>query len=133
MLKLTHIRLLVSDVQAGQAFYRDVLGLDVLWADEDGHYASFKTGDVVLALNRKQAMAEAIGNAGEPSRAEGPDPVALIFAVDDVDVAYRELIDRGVALVTRPLDRPHWGIRTAHFRDPDGNLIEINHPLPPPA
>jgi catechol 2,3-dioxygenase-like lactoylglutathione lyase family enzyme len=27
------------------------------------------------------------------------------------------------------MDRPEWGIRTAHFRDPDGNLIEINQPL----
>lgn len=25
---------------------------------------------------------------------------------------------------------PDWGIRTAHLRDPDGNLIEINQPLP---
>jgi len=30
---------------------------------------------------------------------------------------------------TEPTDRSVWGIRTAHFRDPDGNLIEINHAL----
>lgn len=27
-------------------------------------------------------------------------------------------------------DRPDWGVRVAHFRDPDGNLIEINQNLP---
>jgi catechol 2,3-dioxygenase-like lactoylglutathione lyase family enzyme len=37
MTKFTHIRLLVSDVQACLSFYRDVLGMEVLWADEDGH------------------------------------------------------------------------------------------------
>ena len=26
---------------------------------------------------------------------------------------------------------PYWGIHTAHFRDLDGNLIEINQPLQP--
>ena len=33
---------------------------------------------------------------------------------------------QGVALVAEPQDRSDWMIRTAHFRDPDGNLIEIN-------
>jgi lactoylglutathione lyase len=129
MAKFTHIRLLVSDVQACLSFYRDVLGIEVLWADEDGHYVSFKTGDIVLALNRKQAMAEVVGSANRAARADSQDPIALILAVDDVDVAYRELTAKGIAFVTQPMDRPHWGIRTAHFRDPDGNLIEINEPL----
>jgi lactoylglutathione lyase len=129
MTKLTHIRLLVSDVQACLSFYRDVLGFQVLWGDEDGHYVSFKTGDIVLALNSKRAMAEAIGSANKAARADGQDPIALILAVDDVDAAYQELRAKGIAFVTLPVDRPHWGIRTAHFRDPDGNLIEINESL----
>lgn len=128
-LRFTHTRLLVSDVEACFLFYRDKLGLDVLWADDEGNYASFKTGDVVLALNRRQSMAEAVGTVGKPSSVECQDRVALIFAVDDVDAAYEELGDRGVTFVTEPLDRPDWGIRTAHLRDPDGNLIEMNSPL----
>lgn len=51
------------------------------------------------------------------------------FEVDDVDVAYQQLRDKGITFVTEPLDRPDWGIRTAHFRDPDGNLIEIYNNL----
>jgi lactoylglutathione lyase len=129
MIQFTHIRLLVSDVQACLSFYRDALEMQVLWADEDGHYVSFKTGDVVLALNQKQAMAEVVGRSYRSARADCQDPIALILAVDVVDVAYQELTAKGVAFVTQPMDRPHWGIRTAHFRDPDGNLIEINEPL----
>jgi lactoylglutathione lyase len=129
MTKFTHVRLLVSDVQACLLFYRDALGLDVLWADEDGHYVSFKTGDIVLALNRKQAMAEVVGSTNRAARADSQDPIALILAVDDVDAAHQELMGKGITFVTQPMDRPHWGIRTAHFRDPDGNLIEINNPL----
>jgi catechol 2,3-dioxygenase-like lactoylglutathione lyase family enzyme len=46
-----------------------------------------------------------------------------------VDAVCRQLQAHGVALAVGPTDHPDWGIRTAHFRDPDGNLIEINHPL----
>ena len=54
---------------------------------------------------------------------------ALVFFVGDVDVACFKLKKRGVAFVTEPFDRPDWGIRVAHFRDPNGNLIEINGEL----
>jgi hypothetical protein len=37
---------------------------------------------------------------------------------------------RGAQFVADLTDRPDWGIRTAHLRDPDGNLIELNSPLP---
>jgi len=129
MARLTHVRLLVSDLQACLSFYQDVLGLEPLWADKDGHYASFRTGDIVLALSRKRSMAEAVGSTGKPERADTQDAAALIMAVNDVDAVYQELAARGVSFITEPLDRSHWGIRTAHFRDPDGNLIEINTPL----
>ncbi|MFQ5891377.1 MAG: VOC family protein [Candidatus Methanofastidiosia archaeon] len=123
--KFTHIRLLVSDLKACFLFYRDVLGFDVLWGDEKSNYASFKTGHTALALFKQQLMAEAAGSADKPSYANCQDRIALIFAVDDVDEVYQQLKDRGVTFITEPLDHPDWGIRTAHFRDPDGNLIEI--------
>jgi hypothetical protein len=28
------------------------------------------------------------------------------------------------------VDRPDWGIRFVHLRDPAGNLIEVNCPIP---
>jgi lactoylglutathione lyase len=45
--------------------------------------------------------------------------------VDNVDEVYQRLKDHNGILMAPPTDRPDWGIRTAHFRDPDGNLIEI--------
>lgn len=32
-----------------------------------------------------------------------------------------------------PADRSDWGIRVGYVRDPDGNLIELNQPLPQDA
>jgi hypothetical protein len=31
--------------------------------------------------------------------------------------------------VGAPQDRPEWGIRVAHVRDPDGTLVEVNEPI----
>jgi predicted enzyme related to lactoylglutathione lyase len=46
--------------------------------------------------------------------------------VEDVDAACLELQKKGIAILVPPIDRPAWTIRTAHFKDPDGNIIEIN-------
>ena len=53
------------------------------------------------------------------------DAVVLVLASDNVDADVERLRAIGVPVVTEPADRPDWGIRTAHFRDPSGNLIEI--------
>jgi len=124
-LDMTHVRLLVSDMKACYRFYREVLGLEPLWGDGEGTYASFKAANVALALFQRQAMAGAAGTIDKPSRVESQDPLALIFEVDDVDTAVQQLEQKGVRFVTQPQDRPDWGICTAHFRDPDGTLIEI--------
>jgi catechol 2,3-dioxygenase-like lactoylglutathione lyase family enzyme len=54
-----------------------------------------------------------------------------VFAVEDVAAVCREMESKGFHLTLGPTDLPDWGVRTAHFRDPDGNLIEINQPLQP--
>ena len=129
MLKYTYTRLLVRDFPAAFRFYRDTLGFPTTFGAEDENYADFETGGVALALFPRTLMAEAVGTMDTPADGEGQDPVALIFAVENVDQAYRDLGARGVDFVTPPQDRPLWGIRTAHFRDPDGNLLEIYSPL----
>ena len=130
-LRLTHIRLLITDFPACFRFYRDVLGFEVLWGEEGGRYADFKAGDAIVALYDRRLMAEAIGTATRPVKADAQDRALLNFAVEDVDAAYDQLKTRGIKFVTEPQDRPDWGIRTAHFRDPDGNLIEIYRDLSP--
>ncbi len=130
MFRLPHVRLLVSDFPACFRFYRDVLGFAAGLGSEDDVYTEFSIGDQTLALFRRDLMAEAVGAAGKPAMADAQDRTALILATDDVDKAAAALRARGVALVAEPQDRPEWMVRTAHFRDPDGNLIEINSPLP---
>ncbi|MBT9437999.1 MAG: VOC family protein [Desulfobacterales bacterium] len=128
-IKFTHVRLLVKDYQLCFRFYRDMLGFKAIWGDESGGYADFETGSAIIALFGRNAMADAIGKSGLPFEAAAQDTVSLIFEVPNVDEATQELKAKGVVFETEPTDRSVWGIRTAHFRDPDGNLIEINHAL----
>jgi catechol-2,3-dioxygenase len=84
----------------------------------------------MVALFSRQAMAETLGAGELPSEARCQDQAMLIFEASDLDSTVQALRARGVQFVADLQDRPDWGIRTVHLRDPDGNLIEINSPLP---
>ncbi len=125
-MKMTHTRLLVSNHNDCFIFYRDIMGLTVMWGDENGIYADFNVNGHLLALFGKEAMVEAIGAETPKLIPDQQDDVCLIFAVEDVDGTYDSLTQKGVISINRPHDRKEWGIRCFHFRDPAGNLIEIN-------
>jgi lactoylglutathione lyase len=127
---LTHIRLLVRDMAASVKFYRDVLGLKVAVGGEDDVYTEFESGNCVLALYGQSMMSEVTGTQDKPAKVETQDKSLIWFGVENVDETYRELSAKGVEFVVLPTDRKPWGLRTAHFRDPDGNLIEIGHGIP---
>jgi predicted enzyme related to lactoylglutathione lyase len=108
------------------------MGFAVTFGTENEIYADFNTGETVIALFDQMAMSTAVGTSHLPADSSAQDKVCLIFAVEDVDAACLQLKKQGVLLISDPADRPDWGIRTAHFRDPAGNLIEINQPLNQP-
>ncbi|QKQ74918.1 VOC family protein [Nostoc sp. TCL240-02] len=124
-LQLTHLRLLVSNYKDSFLFYRDLLKFDVDWGDEESGYAELNTGYLKLGLFKKELMAEVVPRIEQPSYIVNRDKIVLVFAVDNVDEVYEQVKNHNAIVVTEPQDRPDWGIRTAHFRDPDGNLIEI--------
>jgi lactoylglutathione lyase len=126
-MKLTFVRLLVDDFAACFRFYRDVMRLKPTYGDESGGYADFDTGaDVSLALFVRQHQTDHIGTT---SSASG-DRAVVVFQVEDVDDTVDELRKRGAPVSAEPADRADWGIRVAYVRDPDGNLIELNQPIP---
>ena len=121
-MRLTHVRLLTTDLGRALAFYRDKLGLEVTLEVEDV-YAELRAGEAILALYRRDLMQEVVD-----APAGGVESV-LTFEVDDVDATYAALRADGVEFLTEPHDQAAWVIRVAHLRDPDGHLLEINQPL----
>jgi catechol 2,3-dioxygenase-like lactoylglutathione lyase family enzyme len=125
------VRLLVVDFEACFRFYRDVMGLRVTWGEEREAYASYVSeGGASLSLFKKEVQAEALGTSNLPEGSVVQDRMALIFAVDDLDITVKSLKERNVEFITEAQERPEWGIRVVYLRDPDGNLIEINSPMP---
>lgn len=130
-MRLDYVRLLVANFDVCFCFYRDVMGFKVTWGEEGDGYASFSLENgTALSLFQRQAMAEVVGTTGLPVDAVSQDRIMFIFGVEDLDATVKKLRERGAQFVTEPKDQPNWGIRTAHLRDPDGNLIEINSPMP---
>lgn len=128
-LRYEYTRLLAQDFRACFRFLRDVLGFAPVFGAEHDTYADFDAGPVHLSLFDRREMSEAVGTAALPDRVAAQDAVCLVFAVADVDAVVARWAALGVAPAVPPTDHPDWGIRTAHVRDPDGRLFEINQPL----
>ncbi|MFI1098636.1 VOC family protein [Streptomyces sp. NPDC020917] len=128
-----HPRLLVRDFAAAFRFYDAVLpeliGASRTRGDVQGPYASWDVGaQGAVMLFDRAAMAAVVGTAdlsAEPPAAQ--DAAMLVSRVEDVDAGYRLCLAHGARPVVPPTDRPDWGptMRTAHLRDPEGTLIEL--------
>lgn len=126
-------RLLVTRFAECFRFYDAVLpeltGAVRKKGDPSAHYANWDVDDqAAVVLFDRAAMAAAVGSAELPS-AGGPaqDGFMVVMRVPDVDKALATCLANGGALVTPATDRPEWGptLRTAHLRDPEGYLIEL--------
>jgi methylmalonyl-CoA/ethylmalonyl-CoA epimerase len=111
---LGQVAIRARDVPASVAFYRDVLGLDYLF--EAGPLAFFMCGDVRIMLSPPEA-----DEFDHPSS-------TLYFRVSDLQIAYADFKDRGVAFVDEPhliATMPDHELWMVFFRDPDGNLMGL--------
>jgi uncharacterized glyoxalase superfamily protein PhnB len=118
--------LFVQDLAKCATFYRDTLGLQVKDSDPDS--AGFSLGDQYFALLEVSAAAHLISSEALELKIEGGPRMLLAAGVADVDAAYEQLKAKGVTFLRPPTDQP-WGLRTAHFADPEGNIWEINQSL----
>jgi catechol 2,3-dioxygenase-like lactoylglutathione lyase family enzyme len=120
---LNNPRLLVRDFAQSWKFYTKTLGLAVVNGDGSPPYGEVGSRDRFVGIFLREAMAELVG----PTRAgRAPtDPFVLVFEVPNVDRTHASLVRARVPVVIGPTDRPMWGLRTIHLRDPDGNLVEL--------
>ena len=127
-MQFINVRLLITNVQASIAFWRDIMGFHMTYSDENMGYAYFETGGAGIELLTRAAFAAALAQPA-PSSPHGELPAVLVFRVDDVDTAYAQFVERGAVAIDAPQDRPEWQARAAHFSDPDGYVVEIYSPL----
>lgn len=118
---ITAITLFVEDLPATKRFYEDVFELPIHFADDVS--TVFRFGDMLVNLLAATEAPELIAPAEVASSTAG-SRFQFTLTVDDVDATCDRLRANGVELLNGPIDRP-WGVRTAAFRDPAGNIWEI--------
>ena len=112
-LRLAVVTLWAEDVEGTSAFYRDVLGLPLLFMDRGRPHFDFGGGYLVILPGKPYRIDDAV---------QSRFPV-LAFDVDDLDKVVDQLESHGVPLpwsVEEDTDS-----RWVMFYDPGGNLLEI--------
>jgi catechol 2,3-dioxygenase-like lactoylglutathione lyase family enzyme len=113
--KISAVTFLVASMPASVRFYRDLLGMEAVYGDENGHFSSLRAKD-----GKDPILNLAHGN---PATHWG----RLIFHVSDVDGFWAYLKEKGLHPES-PRDAS-WGERYFHMCDPDGHELSFAHPI----
>ena len=107
--RLSHVFMLVSDLEAERRLLVDIVGLTVLL--DDGDYLRIGgAGGFHIGLEQ-----------GSPGSGGG---IELNIEVDDVDGVYERLLESGTR-VEGPPEKQEWGARHVWFRDVDGRRMSV--------
>ena len=113
--KISAVTFRVANMTESVRFYRDALGMELLYGGEDTGFSSLRAKDAQSAiLNLEQ---------GDRATHWG----RLIFYVTDVDALWNHLKERGLDPEV-PRDAC-WGERYFHMPDPDGHELSIARPI----
>jgi len=116
--KLMRVMLLVKDVPALAAFYRDSLGCTII-GKIDPEWTEVDAGGCAIALHRwRTSQAE----RGQPT-------VKIVFGVSDVEATREELVAKGVQMAEMMTcdEAPYEGLRLCDGFDPEGNWFQISN------
>lgn len=119
---ITDTCILVRDLEASIAFYRDKLGF-ALQRRAPG-FADFTGAGHTLALWERTHIA---ANTGVPVDLDASAGVLIAVRLPDaasLEAVYAELCAKDVAFIRPPANYP-WNARCVYFAGPDGELWEL--------
>jgi catechol 2,3-dioxygenase-like lactoylglutathione lyase family enzyme len=121
--------LYARDLEAAEAFYRNVLQLEVK-SRERGRHVFFRCGHgMVLVFNPDHTSKESTEVNGSPIPLHGAIGAGHIaFRIQETDrEGWREQLDRAGVVVESEVTWPNGG-HSIYFRDPAGNSVELVTP-----
>ena len=118
--RLDHCVVYVSDWGRSNAFYRDVLGAELVRAGAGWYY---RFGDQQLNLHGPGVDAEPVARIPVPP---GGSDLCFVWP-GRISAAEQHLRDHGVEVEMGPVERRGAGGvgKSVYFRDPDGSLLEF--------
>lgn len=135
---LDHVNVVVSDIEKSKAWYCDTLNCtvqDAFRISEPDLSRGLGVPDAVLDVaflllpssTTRIEMVQYVSPQASPtdvSRANSLGFGHFALEVEDVRATYDELVAKGVAFVSPPVD-VNGTVRFCWFLDPDGNRVEI--------
>ncbi len=121
--------LYVTDLDAAERFYRDVLGLAMI-ARVPGRHVFFRCGDGVLLLFVAEATSlPPASGARLPVPPHGTTGAGhLCFSATAAEIAaWRRRLEAAGVAIEADFEWPKGG-RSIYFRDPSGNSLEFAEP-----
>ena len=121
--------LYVTDLDAAEAFYAGVLGLERI-ARVEGRHVFFRCGAGVLLLSNAEATRQPPAPGARlpvpPHGTQGHGHLCFAATADEIERWRTHLEEKGVAVEADFL----WssGGRSLYFRDPSGNSLEFAEP-----
>jgi catechol 2,3-dioxygenase-like lactoylglutathione lyase family enzyme len=113
--RISAVTLTVASMQNSVRFYRDVLGMEIIYGGEGGYFSSLRTKNAnAPILNLEQG--DSVTRWGR-----------MIFYVADVDAFWDYLREKGFHPEI-PRDAS-WGERYFHMSDPEGHELSFSRPL----
>ncbi len=116
-MKLYAVRIFTTDWDRSVDFYQETIGLPLTFIDQTFAWAEFDLGGARLGIEAVDA------NAPNAEQLVGRF-VGVSLTVDDIDLVYAQLLDKGVEFTAPPEKQP-WGGALAHFKDPDNNILTL--------
>ena len=113
--KISAVTFQVTNMQLAVRFYRDVLGMEVIYGGEESDFSSLRATETESAILNLQR--------GHPEKRWG----RLILQVSDVDAFWSHLKEKGFD-PAGPQDGA-WGERYFHLPDPDGHELSFARSL----
>jgi glyoxylase I family protein len=115
----------VFDMPRSVAFYRDVLGFEVVATSpprgrDDFDWGLLRLEGVELMLNTAYEEADRPPKP-DAARVAAHADTGLFFSCRDVDAAYAYLREKGV--IVQPPANTGYGMRQLYLRDPDGYVV----------
>ncbi|KAB2915840.1 MAG: glyoxalase/bleomycin resistance/extradiol dioxygenase family protein [Hyphomicrobiaceae bacterium] len=120
--------LYAKDLDAAEAFYRDVLGLEP-FAKSDGRHLFYRCGEQVLLIFNPDATKIPPGPGSlpvPPHGATGEGHVCFRASAAELD-DWRRLLEHKGIVIEADFEWPKGG-RSIYFRDPAGNCLEFAEP-----
>lgn len=121
--------LYVTDLDAAEAFYRDVIGLERI-AKVDSRHVFFRCGGGILLLFNAEATLHAPPPEAKlpvpPHGAVGHGHLCFAATAKEIEGWKAALVQKGIA-IEADFEWPSGG-RSIYFRDPSGNSIEFAEP-----